>query len=305
MGDGLFPLAAPGERSMDHPLNSDRLDIPRLIKEYGLKPDKGLGQNFLIDPHYLSCVADAGEISDQDTVLEIGAGIGNLTRFLVSRAQRVVAVEIDADLIPVLIEVTGKYSNIEIIQGDILGFEIEELIASPTFLVIANIPYYITSKIIRHLMTGKMKPQRVILTIQKEVADRICAPAGKSSLLSLSVQVYGDPSIVRKIPAGAFYPTPKVDSAIVRIDMRSSTMIPDRHLETFFYLAKAGFSQKRKNLRNSLSAGIGLDKKSTEELLRSVDIDHHRRAETLSLEEWKSVTKEYTENYSREDIQPN
>jgi 16S rRNA (adenine1518-N6/adenine1519-N6)-dimethyltransferase len=305
MGDGLFPLAAPGERSMDHPLDSDRLDIPRLIKEYGLKPDKGLGQNFLIDPHYLSCVSDAGEISDQDTVLEIGAGIGNLTRFLVSRAQRVVAVEIDSDLIPVLFEVTRKYSNIEIIQGDILGFEIEELIASPTFLVIANIPYYITSKIIRHLMTSKMKPQRVILTIQKEVADRICAPDGKSSLLSLSVRVYGDPSIVTKIPAGAFYPAPKVDSAIVRIDMLSSPMIPDRHLETFFYLAKAGFNQKRKNLRNSLSAGIGLDKKSTEELLRSVDIDHHRRAETLSIEEWKSITREYTEKYSREDLQPN
>jgi 16S rRNA (adenine1518-N6/adenine1519-N6)-dimethyltransferase len=305
MGDGLFPLAAPGERSMDHPLDSDRLDIPRLIKEYGLKPDKGLGQNFLIDPHYLSSVADAGEISDQDTVLEIGAGIGNLTRFLVSRAQRVVAVEIDADLIPVLIEVTRKYSNIEIIQGDILGFEIEELIASPTFLVIANIPYYITSKIIRHLMTSKMKPQRVILTIQKEVADRICTPDGKSSLLSLSVRVFGDPSIVTKIPAGAFYPAPKVDSAIVRIDMLSSPMIPARHLKTFFYLAKAGFSQKRKNLRNSLSAGIGLDKKSTEELLRSVDIDHHRRAETLSLKEWKSVTREYTEKYSREDKRPN
>ncbi|MBK5109595.1 MAG: ribosomal RNA small subunit methyltransferase A, partial [Anaerolineales bacterium] len=245
---------------MDHPLDSERLDIPRLIKEYGLKPDKGLGQNFLIDPHYLSSVADAGEISDQDTVLEIGAGIGNLTRFLVTRAKRVVAVEIDADLIPVLIEVTRKYSNIEIIQGDILGFEIEELIASPTFLVIANIPYYITSKIIRHLMTSKMKPQRVILTIQKEVADRICTPDGKSSLLSLSVRVFGDPSIVTKIPAGAFYPAPKVDSAIVRIDMLSSPMIPARHLETFFYLAKAGFSQKRKNLRNSLSAGIGLDK---------------------------------------------
>lgn len=290
---------------MDHSLEPDRLDVPGLLRTHGLKPDKNLGQNFLIDPHYLKLVADAGEINDQDTVLEIGAGIGNLTRVLGSRAKQVVAVEIDADLIPILIESTGDYPHIEIHQGDILGFQINDLITSLNFLVIANIPYYITSKIIRYLMTSEIGPKRIILTIQKEVAERICAVSGKFSLLSLSVQVFGNPVIQSKIPAAAFYPLPKVDSAILRIDMLPSPLIPAEHLDTFFYLAKAGFSQKRKNLRNSLSAGIRFDKKSTETLLQSANIDFRRRAETLSIEEWKTLTLEYQRNYSPQKSQSN
>jgi 16S rRNA (adenine1518-N6/adenine1519-N6)-dimethyltransferase len=166
---------------------------------------------------------------------------------------------------------------------------------SSQYQVIANIPYYITSKLIRHLMTSEAHPQRIILTIQKEVAERICAASGKLSLLGLSVQVFGHPEIKSRIPAGAFYPPPKVDSAIVRIDMLPDPLIPEEHLETFFNLAKAGFSQKRKNLRNSLSGGLNMEKKSIEELLGSVGIDHRRRAETLTMDEWKAVTLEYVQ----------
>jgi 16S rRNA (adenine1518-N6/adenine1519-N6)-dimethyltransferase len=142
-------------------------------------------------------------------------------------------------------------------------------------------------------MTGSMKPKRIILTIQKEVAERICTKSGKHSLLSLSVQVFGKPTIEFKIPAGAFFPVPKVDSAVVKIDIYPSPKISADHLETFFYLAKAGFSQKRKNLRNSLSAGTLLDKKTCEQLLNSAKIAYQRRAETLSIDEWKTVTLEY------------
>jgi 16S rRNA (adenine1518-N6/adenine1519-N6)-dimethyltransferase len=278
---------------MDHPLGFEWIDVQGLIKKHGLQPNKNLGQNFLIDPHYLNQVTDAGEIVDQDTVLEIGAGIGNLTRLLGTKARHVIAVEIDANLIPILREVTREYSNIEVIHGDILAIEISDLITSSTFQVIANIPYYITSKIIRYLMTGSIKPQRIILTIQNEVAERICALSGKQSLLSLGVQVFGHPTIESKIPAGAFFPIPKVDSAIVRIDMFPSPLVPAEYLETFFYLAKAGFSQKRKNLRNSLSAGTSLDKNSCEQLLQSTGIDYQRRSETLSIAEWQSLALEY------------
>lgn len=290
---------------MDHPLKPEPLSIPGILKEYGLTPNKSLGQNFLADPHYLSKVADVGGLTDQDTVLEIGAGIGNLTRYLGCNAGRVVAVEIDEQLLPVLINLTKEYENIVVVKGDILEFAIEDLVVLPNFVVVANIPYYITSKIIRHLMTSNNKPSRVILTIQEEVAERICSKSGKNSLLSLSVNVFGRPSIMSRIPPGAFYPAPKVESAIVKIEMLAEPFILSENLETFFSLARAGFGQKRKNLRNSLSAGTGLDKKSALELLQSAGIDHNRRAETLSLQEWNVITSEFLERFPPADRSAN
>lgn len=293
MGNCLFPLASPGECRMDHPVDPENLDIPGLIKRHGLTPNKNLGQNFLIDNHYLSRVVQAAEIDNQDEVLEIGAGVGNLTRLLATSANQVTAVEIDPQLIKILKDTTAGFPNIQVIQGDILSFDITQLISSVSFKVVANIPYYITSKIIRYLMTGSIKPQRVVLTIQLEVAERICALSGKHSLLSLSVQVFGNSYIKSRIPAGAFYPTPKVDSAIVRIDIYPSPLIPTNQLDIFFYLAKAGFSQKRKNLRNSLASGTDLDKGLTENLLNQAGIQQNRRAESLSIEEWKKVVAGY------------
>jgi 16S rRNA (adenine1518-N6/adenine1519-N6)-dimethyltransferase len=293
MGYRLFPLASPGECRMDHPLDPGKLDIPGLIKRHGLTPNKNLGQNFLIDHHYLSRVIQAAEINNKDNVLEIGAGVGNLTRLLAASANQVTAVEIDSQLINILRETTSGFSNIQVVHGDILSFEITQLISSVPFLVVANIPYYITSKIVRYLMSGSIKPQRIVLTIQMEVAERICAISGKHSLLSLSVQVFGNPSLKSRVPAGAFFPTPKVDSAIVRIDLYSNPLIHVDHLDIFFYLARAGFSQKRKNLRNSLTSGTNLDKASIEILLYRAGIQQTRRAESLSIEEWKKVVAEY------------
>lgn len=293
MGNCLFPLASPGECRMDHPVNPENLDIPGLIKRHGLIPNKNLGQNFLIDQHYLSRIVQTAEIDNQDEVLEIGAGVGNLTVLLAKSANQVTAVEIDHQLINILRDTTAGFPNIQVIHGDILSFDITQLISSVAFKVVANIPYYITSKIIRYLMTGSIQPQRVVLTIQLEVAERICALSGKHSLLSLSVHVFGNPSIKSRIPAEAFYPAPKVDSAIVRIDIYPIPLIPTNQLDIFFYLAKAGFSQKRKNLRNSLAAGTDLDKGLTENMLDQAGIQQNRRAESLSIEEWKKVVAGY------------
>lgn len=265
--------------------------VHQLLKRYNLRPSKGLGQNFLVDEAALQKVAAAAEIRPRDSILEVGAGIGNLTRHLADIAGRVVAVELDAKLIPVLSDVLRNYSNVEIIQGDILEADLGAIFPDPGFLVVANIPYYITAAILRHLLAAPQPPARLVLTVQKEVAERICAAPGDLSLLALSVQVFGHPEVVASIPAGAFYPAPKVDSAVVRVELYPQPLIPEKHLDAFFRLTKAGFSQKRKTLRNALAGGLGLPKPQVEALLAQADIDPMRRAQTLSLEEWGKLVK--------------
>jgi 16S rRNA (adenine1518-N6/adenine1519-N6)-dimethyltransferase len=197
-----------------------------------------------------------------------------------------VAVELDEKLLKVLGDMLGSYKNVDIIHADILELDLGELFNRPGYLVVANIPYYITSALLRHLLETNQKPSRLVLTIQKEVAERICAKPGKYSLLALSVQVYGEPRVVVKIPAGAFYPVPKVDSAVVRVDIYPQPLIPTKKLDAFFRLAKAGFSQKRKTLRNALAGGMGWGKEKAAEILQAAGIDPQRRAQTLSIEEW-------------------
>ena len=264
-----------------------------LLKQYGLRADKKLGQNFLQDPFALESIAAAADIQPTDTVLEVGPGLGSLTRYLAVAARQVIAVELDADLIPPLEAVTKLYDNVRIVHGDILKISPQELIQEAGYLVVANIPYYITSAIIRHLLENEPKPRRIVLTIQKEVADRICASPGDMSLLALSVQVYGKPRIAKRIPANAFFPAPKVDSAVLCVDIYPSPRIQPELLDTFFKLIKAGFSQKRKTLRNSLSSGLHISAINAEGLLKNAGIDPMRRAETLSIEEWKLLCDLY------------
>ncbi len=271
--------------------NIQPLDTSALLKQYGLRPDKKLGQNFLQDPMALEFIAAAAGIQPTDTVLEIGPGLGSLTRYLAVSAREVIAVELDTDLIPPLRAVTKPYGNIQIVHGDILKLSPLELVQKPGYLVVANIPYYITSAIIRHLLEHDPKPRRIVLTIQKEVADRICAKSGGMSLLALSVQVYGEPRIANRIPAGAFFPAPKVDSAILCVDIYENPKIQPELLDIFFKLIKAGFSQKRKTLRNSLSSGLHISPLEAEGLLKKADIDPMRRAETLNIEEWQMLAR--------------
>lgn len=271
------------------------INIHDLMRQHGLHPDKRLGQNYLVDHEILKKVVAAAEIQLQDDVLEIGAGLGNLTRFLAVQSRRVVAVELDGRLLPALNQVLLPFDNVTVVHGDILQmdptrfFPLEE---NPEgYLVVANIPYYITSAVIRHLLEAPLKPRRMILTIQREVAERICAAPGEMSLLALSIQVYGSPDLVMNIPAGSFYPTPQVDSAVIRIDLYPQPRIDPPLMDTFFKLIKAGFSQKRKTLRNSLAAGLHIPSERAEALLQQAQVDPRRRAETLSLDEWQQLCR--------------
>ncbi len=275
------------------PMNLEPLNTTALLREHGLRADKSLGQNFLSDRASLEKIVHAAQIQPDDVVLEIGPGLGSLTRYLALSAKTVTTVELDRDLIPVLQAVLAPYPNTRIIEGDILKVSPAQLMDSADYLVVANVPYYITSAIFRHLLETSPRPRRIVLTIQKEVAERICAEPGEMSLLALSVQVYGQPKITDILPAEAFFPAPKVDSAILRVDMYPESIIPAPLLNTFFLMAKAGFSQKRKTLRNSISAGLRMSPSDTGQLLESADIDPMRRAETLSLSEWQTLAAQY------------
>jgi 16S rRNA (adenine1518-N6/adenine1519-N6)-dimethyltransferase len=272
------------------------LNIPSLLRRHGLSPNKGLGQNFLIDEHFLEQIALAAEITGQDAVLEVGAGAGSLTRWLAQMAGKVVAVEKDFQLIPVLKEVVGANEKVHIIAGDILQLDAQKIMDHADYLVAANIPYYITSALFRHLLEGEHKPLRMVLTIQAEVARRICASAGQLSLLALSVQVYGNPQIVLDIPAAAFYPAPKVNSAVLRVDLHARPSIPPELMDDFFRLIKAGFSQKRKMLHNTLCAGLAWPKAKVDELLKQAGVDPQRRAQTLTMQEWRRLAEEFHAN---------
>jgi 16S rRNA (adenine1518-N6/adenine1519-N6)-dimethyltransferase len=272
------------------------LNAAWLLKKYGLRVDKRLGQNYLQDANALEKIIEAAEIQKTDTVLEIGPGLGSLTCYLAASAQQIIAVELDLKLIPVLQTILKPYANVRLIQGDILEFTPKELELPPDYLVAANIPYNITSAIVRHLLESEPKPRRMILTVQKEVAERICATPPDMSLLALSVQVYGTPRIMAHIPAEAFFPAPKVDSAVVRIEICPESLIPYPLLPIFFKLIKAGFGQKRKTLRNSLSAGLKISTMEAESLLAKAEIDPKRRAETLSLKEWGEMSRLYSES---------
>lgn len=263
-----------------------------LLHRYQLDPHKGLGQNFLVDHAALTHVVDCAGLTGTETVLEIGAGLGSLTRILATRAKKVTAVEIDRKLIPVLREVTARFSNIEIIQGDILELNPVEILSEAGYIVVANIPYYITSAIIRHLLESRLKPSRLVLTMQQEVAERICAEPGDLSVLALSVQVFGKPVIAAHIPSGAFYPAPKVDSATLVVELYDQPFLSERQHNLFFSLVKMGFSQKRKMLRNTISAGMHTTTDEAAKLLTRAGIDPARRAQTLDLVEWRTLVGE-------------
>lgn len=269
------------------------IQTAELLQQFGLRPSKGLGQNFLQDPAILEKITSLADIQPGDSVLEIGPGLGSLTRHLAAAARTVTAVELDDSLLPVLQSVLQPWPNVRLVHGDILNFPPASLVDTEDYLVVANVPYYITSAIFRHLLETNPRPRRIVLTIQKEVARRICAAPGEMSLLALSVQVYGTPRIAATLPAGAFYPPPKVDSALIRVDVSPRPAIPVESLNTFFALAKAGFSQKRKTLRNSLSGGLRLSPAEAGSLLESAGIDPQRRAETLSIKEWGQLAAQY------------
>jgi len=255
-----------------------------------------LGQNFLEDPAILQRIVDAAELTPDDSVLEIGPGLGTLTRLLAASAGRVVAVELDERLTAILPEILADCPNVEIIHGDILALDPAALFPErhPVYKVVANLPYYITSAVLRHLLESPARPRLMVLTLQREVARRLVAGPGEMSLLAVSVQFYGQPRIVGRIPAGAFYPPPQVDSAVVRIDVYDHPPVPVDDVEGFFRVVRAGFGQRRKQLRNALSQGLGRPAEEVAAALKRAGIAPQRRAETLSLAEWAALWREIT-----------
>ncbi|HRQ40769.1 MAG TPA: 16S rRNA (adenine(1518)-N(6)/adenine(1519)-N(6))-dimethyltransferase RsmA [Chloroflexota bacterium] len=259
----------------------------QLLDHYQLEPKKSLGQNFLFDENVLARIVDAAEVGAADEVLEIGPGLGALTRLLAQRARRVVAVELDDRFLPILHNELEELTNVQVVHGDILAQEPGMLFEKP-YKVVANVPYYITGAILRHLLAAAHKPELMVLTVQKEVAERLTAVPPHMSLLAVSVQFYGRVQTVTTIKAGAFWPRPDVDSAVVRVELGQARPLPLPEEELFFRIVRAGFSQKRKQLQNNLRQ-LGLGKEEVAQWLAVAGVDGRRRAETLTLPEWLTL----------------
>ena len=268
-------------------------DVQTALRLAGIRPNKGLGQHFLIDRGSLEAIMGAAEPSSSDTVLEIGPGLGVMTTELIRAAGRVVAVETDAVLAELLRRDAPE--NLEVVEEDFLQFDLHRL--GKDYKVIANIPYYLTSKIFRLLMESTNPPSVMSLLIQKEVAERIAARPGKMSVLALSVQYYGKPSLVQVVERFKFWPAPKVDSAILKVEFTGPVFPADR--DKLFRLIKAGFGEKRKQLKNALAGGLNISSETALELLKVAKLGPTARAQELDLAAWERL---YNATIKREYI---
>ena len=264
----------------------------KLLRRYGLKARKGLGQHFLVDNEVMEAVVSAADLTPEDTVIEVGPGLGIMTNELAKRAGWVIAIELDNRMASVLRKTLSR-DNVVILNEDVLGTDPARLLEgqgefprtlSP-YKVVANLPYYITSPVLRHFLGASVKPDLMVVMVQKEVAEAIAAEPGKRSVLSISVQFYGRPDIVKYVPADSFYPKPEVDSAVVKINVYPRPPV-EVDEEGFFSLVKAGFTASRKQVANSLAQGLELPKPDVLTMLEKAKIDPQRRAETFTLEEW-------------------
>ena len=270
--------------------------IREILDKYGFEFSKALGQNFLIDGNILKNISKAGEITKEDLILEIGPGIGTLTEELALNAKKVVAVELDKNLLPILGETLKAYDNIEVVHGDILKLDLKELIDNKLeggpIKVVANLPYYITTPIIGKLLEEDFNIHSIIIMVQKEVADRIVAtPNSKDyGALSLFINFYSNPEIILKVPKTVFMPQPRVDSAVVKLNIKDE--LPDVDRDLFFKVVKSAFNKRRKTLLNSLSSGeLGLEKEIIKNVLKEADIPFNIRAENLNIEDFIKISK--------------
>lgn len=276
-------------------------NLKKTLSKLRVVPSRRMGQNFLVDEKILEKIIAAGDLSSQDTILEIGAGLGQLTKTLVKKTKAIIAVEKDRKLAAALEKTFKKSKKVKIIKDDILNlitggkgkssdfFEKENI---KNYKVVANIPYYLTSRLIRNLLENRKPPVLIVLTIQKEVAQRICAKPPRMNLLALSVQFYAQPKIIAAAPKSAFWPIPKVDSAIIKI--KTGKQKSKIKTECFFRAIKAGFSHPRKTLANNLSEELGADKKNVLKWLKKCRIENAEkiRAENLSIINWVCLAKE-------------
>lgn len=271
-------------------------DPPEALRRLGLTPHKALGQHFLIDEFVLGDIADSCLLTAGSTVLEIGAGTGALTEELAKRAGRVVAVEIDEELATIVRQRLSGHPGVCIVAADVLDFTPDELFeecdATPTsYTAVGNLPYYITQPVVRRFLEATPHPDRIVVLVQREVARRIVGGDGRESLLSMSVKVYGEPEALFDVPSTAFWPVPKVQSAVVRIECHREPAIPlpPEGLERFFRLMRAGFSEPRKQLQNTLRSALDVPRDTAASLLRSAEVAPTLRAQHLSLDDWRRL----------------
>lgn len=262
-------------------------ELKSLLQSHNLWAKKKLGQNFLVDEEALEKIIQAAELEKSDNVVEVGPGTGFLTERLIQSVQKVVAVEYDPDMVTVLEGKFARVDNLEIIRSDILKFNPPRRIKFD-YKVVANIPYYITSPLLKHFLQSDHRPSLMVILVQKEVAEKIVGLTGKS-MVTMQTQVFGKPEIIAFVPANSFYPAPKVDSAILKINVYDQPLVPEDQLKDFFRLVGFGFSQKRKKLANTLSAGLRLDVGKVRDILKKAGIDPNLRAENLEVEDWKKL----------------
>jgi len=256
----------------------------------GFRARKSLGQHHLVDAGVLGRILAAAELTEEDVVLEVGPGLGTLTRELVERVSRVVAVEMDPRLAGSLPSRLGHPANLTTVEADARTMDIGSLVGNePGYKVVANLPYYAANPIVRRLLEAEPKPGLMVVMVQQEVARVMVAEPGRMGLLSVATQYYARPALVCDVPPAAFRPVPKVTSAVVRLEIRPHPAVAVGDREAFFALVRAGFSAPRKQLRHSLSHGLGVPVAVVGQLLEGLDLDGRRRAETLTLDEWAAV----------------
>lgn len=281
---------------MDKPIIASPQVTQHILNRFKLRADKKLGQNFLIDENVVRQIVEAAELSEADTVLEVGPGIGTLTQGLAESKAKVVAVELDTRLLPVLATTLEGYDNVRVVHGDILKVNIMEEVGAPEFKVCANLPYYITTPIIFALLEKRLPMERLVAMVQKEVAERMAAqPGGKEyGALSVAIQYYTEPKIAFIVPPTSFIPAPAVDSAVIVCKRREKPPVEVCDEGLFFRVVKAAFSLRRKMLSNSLK-NMGIKSEQVAKWLELAGVDGKRRAETLSLEDFAKLTNSFNE----------
>lgn len=284
---------------------SDINNIRKILKEHNFKFSHSLGQNFIINQEICPKMVELSKVDENTGVIEIGPGIGVLTNELAKRAKKVVSIEIDRRLLSVLNETLSEFSNVKVLNADILKINLKELIREEfnnveNVVVCANLPYYITSPVIMKLLEGKLRLKSIVAMVQKEVAERICAGVGtrESSNITVTVNYYSKPKILFPVSKAEFMPSPKVDSAVIKLDINNGNSVKVKDEEVFFKVVKSVFLQRRKTILNSLSKGLNLDKAVIEKILLKLGLDINLRAENLTMEQFISLANyiyEYVE----------
>jgi 16S rRNA (adenine1518-N6/adenine1519-N6)-dimethyltransferase len=291
------PVDVPGRerRGGPHRRGRRRPPPPPELRAAGLRARKSLAQHFLVDQRILARVVAAADISPDETIVEVGAGLGVLTVELATRARVVAAVEVDEKLCLHLRQRLQPYRNVAVVCADILTLSPQQLLeeagGSGPYAVVANLPYYVAAPVLRHFLEADQPPTRLVVMLQSEVAESIAAGPGGMSLLGVSVQFYGRPRLLFRVPPEAFYPPPKVRSAVLRIDVDDGPRVAVPSRDAFFEVVRAGFSAPRKQLRNSLAQGLGISPGEAAALLAAAAIDPRQRPQELSVEEWAALCR--------------